>query len=255
MKNTLKKLSALLLALSLVLGLSATALAANTAVTYGASRSFTFVPGANGLTTTDLFDNFKGAMPGDELTQTITVTNAYTGVAHVRIYMRAMEAHQDHGALAQSPDPNALEGNGIKTEMSSLLSQLRLRVWNGTNTSGTPIYDSDATPPGLEDWVLLGSYAPNQSSTLTAKLDIHIELGNEYMDALAYVCWDFMAEEIPADDDDPWPTPTPRPVFFGPRTGDGANTGLWIALLAGGVAVILLTALVGRKKRKGASRR
>ena len=65
MKRTLRTLSALLLALVL---LAVPVLAADSSVTYqGGAEKFVFLPGSE-YTDSDLFDGFKGAMPGDTLT-------------------------------------------------------------------------------------------------------------------------------------------------------------------------------------------
>ncbi|MFR1759206.1 MAG: hypothetical protein ACLSX2_05855 [Christensenellaceae bacterium] len=75
MKRTLKVTFSLLLTLAFTLGLGSVALADDASVSYeGGAEQFVFLPGSE-YTDTDLFDGFKGVMPGDTLTQKITVTN------------------------------------------------------------------------------------------------------------------------------------------------------------------------------------
>src|SRR5690606_25046785 len=74
MKNVAKNSFSLLLALLLVVGLSLTASAAESSVTFEDGKIIAFEPGSV-YTDTDLFDNFKGVMPGDVRAEEITVQN------------------------------------------------------------------------------------------------------------------------------------------------------------------------------------
>ena len=81
----MKKLAVSLLALLMLL--SGVAALAAASVTYeGGAEKFVFLPGS-AYSSSDLFENFKDVLPGDELTQKITVKNDTSG--KVRIYMRA----------------------------------------------------------------------------------------------------------------------------------------------------------------------
>ena len=72
MKKLFKSGSALLLALVMALSLSVTAFAADSSITFkGLAEGFETQPGSE-YTETDLFDNFKNVMPGDQLTETIS---------------------------------------------------------------------------------------------------------------------------------------------------------------------------------------
>ena len=71
----MKRWIALLCALSLFWLSAATVSAAEGNVTYsGNAGSFIFAPGSD-YSPTDLFPNFKDVMPGDSITQPITVIN------------------------------------------------------------------------------------------------------------------------------------------------------------------------------------
>ena len=90
MKRKIKISFSLLTVVILVLSLGAAALAEGASVSYeGGAEQFVFLPGSE-YTDTDLFDGFKGVMPGDTLTQKITVTNNHTGTDTVKIYMLSL---------------------------------------------------------------------------------------------------------------------------------------------------------------------
>ena len=89
MKKTIKTLSVLALALALLLGLSAVAFAESSVSYKGGAEKFVFLEGG-AYTDTDMFGGFKGVMPGDELTQKVTVRNSFTDVEYVKIYLRAV---------------------------------------------------------------------------------------------------------------------------------------------------------------------
>ena len=81
----MKKILALLVAFITVFSCAFPVFAADGKVTYsGDAKNFIFEPGGV-LSLTDLFPNFKGVMPGDDLTQQITVKNE----ASVRSVLRA----------------------------------------------------------------------------------------------------------------------------------------------------------------------
>ena len=86
MKRKMKISFSLLTAVILVLSLGAAALAEGASVSYeGGAEQFVFLPGSD-YTDTDLFDGFKGVMPGDTVTQKITVTNRLSGSDTVKLY-------------------------------------------------------------------------------------------------------------------------------------------------------------------------
>ena len=88
----MKKLLFLLLALSLLIQPVA---AQGGEVTYtGDSGSFIFAPGSD-HSPTDLFPDLKGLMPGDAITQRITVKNNASNKVKVKIYLRAESVHPE----------------------------------------------------------------------------------------------------------------------------------------------------------------
>ena len=89
----MKKIISICLALLLAAALCGSAMAA-AAVTYeGGAEKFVFVPGSE-YSDSDLFENFKGVLPGDTITQTIRVQNASD--KQVRIYLRALPVSDIH---------------------------------------------------------------------------------------------------------------------------------------------------------------
>ena len=76
------------LACMLLLSCVTTVYAAEGNVTYsGDTGRFIFAPGSE-HSPTDLFPNFKDVMPGDSITQPITVKNDASNKVKVKIYMR-----------------------------------------------------------------------------------------------------------------------------------------------------------------------
>ena len=198
-------------------------------VTYdGNAREFIFKPGSE-YSPTDLFDNFKGVMPGDELEQKITVKNEQGLCDFVKIYMRAVPHNDEANPLSES----VAETETVAT-MEDFLHQLALTV---VKEDGTVIFEGTAEElDGLAENVLLGTFEKGDSTVLTAKLSVPIELGNEYANRVGEVDWVFVAEELnnPA-----------------PETGDTTNANPYVVLLvAAGVAVVAIGGFMFYKNKK-----
>ena len=182
--------------------LCGSALAAASVSYEGGAEKFVFLPGSS-YGDTDLFEGFKGVMPGDTVRQTIRVEN--DSGAPVRIYLRA--------------EP-------VTEEDADFLNQLRMTVTAGSKE----IFDAPAgTQEGLSENTLLGTFKQDGGVTLTVTLEAPIELGNEYMGRAGTAPWVFLAEEVAVDET--------------PDTGDWFQPALWCgaaALLAACIALILL---------------
>lgn len=206
MKKTLKTISALALVLVLLLGMSATAFAESKVTYEGGAEKFVFLPGSE-YTETDLFENFKGVMPGDVITQEITVQNNYTKAEKVKIYLRAV-VHDKQG--------NPLSEEVARTEdlvsMQDFLSQLTMTVKQGDKVLFSASPDE---LDGLKENVLLGAFPGKSYTKLVVELSVPIELGNEYANRVGEVDWVFTAEEV---------TKTVQ-------TGDDSDLILWAALM------------------------
>lgn len=211
--NLQKKFSIFLLVLVMVLSMSVTAFATevDSSVTYeGKANQFIFAPGSD-YSPTDLFTNFKGVMPGDQLTEQILVKNEKSTGMKVKIYMRAL---------------------GAQEETDKFLSQMTLTVKK--TGKDTPLFEAPANETAqLNDWVLLGTLAAGGEMTLDVALNVPIEMGNEFAEQIGYLDWQFKIEEIP--------NPTPQ-------TGDNSNIALYMGLAL--VSLLLVAVLLIMSKRK-----
>lgn len=216
MKKTLNAILAILAAAAMLLTLAVSVGAAGS-VSYSAeSDRFIFAPGSSD-SPTDLFDNFKGVMPGDKLRQDITVKNDSSNNVKVRIYVRSLGAHPD------SVD---------------FLSKLHLTVAKSETNDMAYMFDAAAdVTDGMTDWVFLGTLYCGGVVNLVLNLDVPTDLGNDYQDAIGYLDWEFKVEELPVEPDDPEP----------PYTGDRTGKYVWIAA---GAAVGILVLVVVIRKRK-----
>lgn len=186
MKRNVNRLAGLLLALVILLSMSATAFAADSSVTFkGAQEGFAFQPGSE-YTATDLFDSFKDVMPGDKLTETIQVKNEAGDCEYIKLYMRAVVHDENGNPLSEK----VAETENVAT-MQDFLSQLTMRIYNGTEL----IYNASPDEAGaLVNNVLLGTLSKGESLKLKVELDVPIELGNEYANRVGEVDWVFLAE-------------------------------------------------------------
>lgn len=228
MKKTMKTIASLVMMLVLLLGIGATAYADGTVSYQGGAEKFVFLPGSS-YTDTDLFDGFKGVMPGDTLTQTVEVRNRFLGTGSVRIYLRAVAHDEQTNPLSSAV---AASGETVAT-MSDFLSQLHMEVWQGDKCIYTGSPDE---LDGLKNNVLLGTIPRFKSTTLTVKLQVPAELGNEYANRVGEVDWVFTAEEL-----DPQGNP---------KTGDTSNLTLWIVVMVVCLAAVAVVAFLILKKKK-----
>ena len=228
MKKTMKTIASLVMMLVLLLGIGATAYADGTVNYQGGAEKFVFLPGSS-YTDTDLFDGFKNVMPGDTLTQTVEVRNRFLGTGSVRIYLRAVAHDEQENPLSSAV---AASGETVAT-MSDFLSQLYMEVWQGDKCIYTGSPDE---LDGLKNNVLLGTIPRFKSTTLTVKLQVPAELGNEYANRVGEVDWVFTAEEL-----DPQGNP---------KTGDTSNLTLWIVVMVVCLAAVAVVAFLILKKKK-----
>ena len=215
----MKKIIALLFTFVLLLSSTVTVFAADGKVTYsGNAGNFVFEPGSD-HSLTDLFPNFKGVMPGDTLTQQITVKNNADNKVKVKIYIRSLGAHED------SVD---------------FLSQLGLKVAKSEENKMAYMFDAKANETAqLTDWVCLGTLYSGGEVNLDVTLTVPVELDNEFQNDVGYLDWEFMVEEFPIEEGDPKP----------PQTGDNSHMGLWFALMLSSLTMLIIL-LFWRKKDK-----
>ena len=228
MKKTMKTIASLVMMLVLLLGIGAPAYADGIVSYQGGAEKFVFLPGSS-YTDTDLFDGFKNVMPGDTLTQTVEVRNRFLSTGSVRIYLRAVAHDEQTNPLSSAV---AASGETVAT-LSDFLSQLYMEVWQGDKCIYTGSPDE---LDGLKNNVLLGTIPRFKSTTLTVKLQVPAELGNEYANRVGEVDWVFTAEEL-----DPQGNP---------QTGDTSNLVLWIVVMVVCLAAIAVVAFLVLKKKK-----
>ena len=219
----MKKLSILLLAMIMMISSALTLYAEDGTVTYkGSTKEFIFEPGSD-YSVTDLFPNFKEVMPGDTLTQKITVRNDMPHYFVIKVSLRAL------GAQAGSEE---------------FLSQLKLMVKKSDGQGETELFKAPANETAqLTDWVTLGEFYAGASVDLDLTLEVPIELGNDFKDKIGYLDWEFWVEEFPTGNGwtPPPPTATPVPAGGPAKTGDDANLVLWYSLLGvSGIGLIFL---------------
>ena len=192
MKKKIFRIIALVLALVTAAGLGAYALAGGNepAVVYdGKAHGFKteFALPFRQNKNDDLFTEFKEVMPGDTLTQTIKIKAENLGADFVQLRMRAepVQDGETENAAAANADYEKL--------VSSPYVSLEVYV-------NDVLKDRDT----LEQGVVLGSLRNGRSMTVTVKLAVDIQAGNELRALAGMVDWVFDAEEysLPTITDD-----------------------------------------------------
>ena len=184
------------------------AAAADCTVTYEEEADqFVFLPES-----ADLFQNFKGVMPGDTRTQAIVVHNNIKNNVKVKLYLRAEVVEQTY---------------------HEFLSKLTMTV---RQDSQSVLFDAPAHSQGnLTENVLLGTFESGADIHLDVSLKVPPTLGDDFQQKQGVIKWVFTAEEIPVDNP--------------PPTGETVSRLLWIAgiglLLS--VATLVGLKLFGRK--------
>lgn len=205
MKKSMKKLLSLAMILAALAALAVPALAAD-AVVSRKGNDIVIETTGSGYTDTDLFDNFKNVMPGDERTESITVKNNVSGFDYVKLYLRAVPHDEQGNPLTYSETHENEDGkdqanaagerDGTVAAMADFLSKLSMDVYlvNADGTKETIFSASPDKSAQLTDNVLLGTFAKGQSAKLEAVLTVPAELGNEYANRVGEVDWLFTVE-------------------------------------------------------------
>ena len=211
----MRKCFAILVACVILMTCALPAAALDGQVVYAeGAEKFFFLPGSD-YSPTDLFPDFKDVMPGDRIQQKIRVKNDVSNDCKIKIYMRALGAHEDS---------------------VEFLSQLNLTVAKGTDTI---MFDAPADQTAqLTDWVYLGTLYSGGECELLVTLDVPVTLDNQFKNLVGYLDWEFAVEELPVEPDDPEP----------PKTGDESQILLWAGLMVGSLIMLLILLFCGKKK-------
>lgn len=199
-----------------------TASAAEGNVIYdGMTQDIIFQPGSE-HSLTDLFPDFKDVMPGDTLTQQITVRNDQGNHVKVEIYIRSLGAHE---------------------ESEAFLSQLKLKVAKSEENEMAYMFDAYADESAqLTDWVCLGMLYSGGEVNLDVTLEVPVTLDNMFREQIGYLDWEFMVIEYPVEEDDPEPPE---------KTGDETDLVMPVVLMVLSAAVIILLIMRKKKDRGG----
>lgn len=189
-------------------------------VTYdGGAKDFIFLPGSE-HSLTDLFPDFKDVMPGDSLTQKITVKNDASNKVKVKIYMRSLGAHENS---------------------QEFLSQLDLKVEKAADNKMAYMFDAKASKTAqLTDWVELGTLYSGGTVDLNVILDVPVTLDNDFKNLVGKLDWEFKVEEFPIEESDPEP----------PKTGDNSKVLVWFTVMVCSAAIILVLIIYRKKERR-----
>ena len=214
MKRFIKLITSLTFALILVCSMSAGAFAAESSVEYeGKAQEFIFEPGSE-HSPTDLFTDFKGVMPGDELNQTIRVKNDGAADVNVEIFIKAEGAVEDE----------------------EFLSQMNLIV---TAPEEKELFNAPADETGgLTDWVSLGTFKKGADTEIEAALSVPVTMGNDFQDRIGKLNWKFKVNEYPVPEK---AEPAEPDKSGNPSTGDQNNMAVPVILgllAVAGIAVL-----------------
>lgn len=216
MKKTCKGILSLALTLLMLMGLATTAFADGRVTYDGSAREFIFAPGSE-YSPTDLFTDFKNVMPGDSITQKVTIDNKVEKNVKIKVYMRAL---------------------GVVEGSEELLSQMNLTVkLDGTSQLFAAPADETAQ---LSDWVCLGTVYSGGKIDLDVTLNVPITMENDFQASVGYLDWQFKVDELPVEPDDPTPPPT----------GDTFNATLWVIVMVASLAVIVFLFVSRKRKNK-----
>lgn len=187
MKKICRNILSFLLTFGMALSLSIPAFAAEPTVTYqGQEKGFAFEPGSS-YSESDLFDSFKGVMPGDTRTETITFFNEATDNDFVKLYLKVVPHDETENPLS---DAVAESGETIAS-MQEFLSKLSMKVYQGDSL----IYEaSPDQTDGLANAVYLGTVRSGEKTALRVELNVPIELDNQYANRIGEMDWVFTVE-------------------------------------------------------------
>lgn len=210
-----RKCASLLVIAMLIINVAVTVRADGTVRYEGNSDGFIFRPGSD-LSPTDLFDGFKDVMPGDSITQKVTIRNDASKDVKIKLYIRSL---------------------GAQGGTDEFLSQMKLTVKQESNSI---LFQAPANETAqLRDWVYLGTFYSGADIDLLLTLDVPIEMGNDFQKAVGMIDWEFKVEEFPVDPDDP----------IVPNTADESQVFLYGSFMLLSVAGLAVLAMIYSHKK------
>ena len=186
----------------------------------------------------DLFQGFKGVMPGDTRTQKIDIGNDDDKTAY--IYLYALQADEGQFEDAQQ--------KAISDELMKLL-QIEITQASADGKAEVlykgKLYGEDGgfSMYGQPQAVSLGSFGKGERARIKVELKVPDNLGNRYADAAAKIKWIFTAQQAEPDN----PPPSPPDIVV---TGDAFAPVLPIALAAAVLSLAAAGAMLFIKKKK-----
>lgn len=190
------------------------------------------------LPSEDLFQGFKGVMPGDTRTQLIDIGNDNDKTAY--IYLYALQADENQFADAQQ-----------KVISDELMKLLQVEITQTSADGKTSVIykgklygeDESFSMYGQPQAINLGGFDKGDRSQFKVELKVPDSLSNRYADAVAKIKWIFTAKlEEPMA-----PPPAPPDIVV---TGDAFASVLPIALTVAVLALVTAGAMFFIHKRK-----
>lgn len=197
--------------------------AADATVRFENGRLIATEPGS-AWSDTDLFDGFKGMMPGDIRKQDIRIENDSKDCDYIKVYLKAVPLGKDGQPV--SPGVRKVLKNdtrrGTKDElqyMKEFLAKLDMSV----RSDGRSIYSGPADRTGdLAEGVLIGTLKRGEHTDCHVEMQLPVEADNVYADRIGEIAWEFVVEGY----DNPTPPPeekgylTVRKVWKDDRSSD-----------------------------------
>ena len=217
----MKKITTVLVLLFALLFAVTAVYAADSNVDYlGSAGDFVFAPGSS-YSPTDLFSNFKDVMPGDNITQKITVRNDAAKNVKAKLYVRSL---------------------GADDATRDFCSKLKFTLTKSDANEMPYMFNGDSAFTADNDgWIYLGTLYSGGTVDLDLVLSVPTDLDNRYANSIGRITWEFKAEELPVESSDPVPPP---------KTGDKSALPIGIVAVSGAAVAVLLVLVLKKSKNQ-----